>query len=322
VLVNDGPLGAASATVTDTLPAGLTLRSFTASAGTYSPTARTWSVGALASGASATLDLIATVDAGTAGSTRTNVARLSSTPGDLFADNDVASVSVAVQQADLQVKVTRDDATPTETEPLTWSVKVVNKGPHASKNITVDASLPAGIAFDSAEVPTGTYNAGTGQWTLAQIAALDSVTAVLHVHAASGYAALHDSAARAFAARRHQRSESGQRCGFGHGAHPEAGVPDPVGQLRRRWHAQPRDRRHRLPARFRDHQGRGDLGGGCAIEDDGGRPREGARDVDRGRGRHDPLARRGRLHRRLECGRQQLGRHLLLDRVPRGALGR
>ena len=57
---NRGPTGATGVVVTDALPAGLTLVSATPSQGTY--TAPTWTVGALAANASATLIVVATVD--------------------------------------------------------------------------------------------------------------------------------------------------------------------------------------------------------------------------------------------------------------------
>ena len=87
---NGGPDAVTALQVGDALPAGLTLVSATPSQGTYA--AGVWNVGALAVGASATLQLVATVDGTT---TVTNTAtRVSSSPTDPNAANDVASVSV------------------------------------------------------------------------------------------------------------------------------------------------------------------------------------------------------------------------------------
>ena len=87
---NAGPDAVTALQISDSLPAGLTLVSATPSQGTYA--AGVWNVGALAVGASATLQLVATVN-GTTTVTNTAV-RTSSTPVDPNPANDSASVSV------------------------------------------------------------------------------------------------------------------------------------------------------------------------------------------------------------------------------------
>ncbi|MAW85348.1 MAG: hypothetical protein CMJ42_02340 [Phyllobacteriaceae bacterium] len=63
---------ATNVTLTDSLPAGLTYVSSTASAGTYDETTGVWTIGDVANGTPVTLDISATVDAGQAGQTITN----------------------------------------------------------------------------------------------------------------------------------------------------------------------------------------------------------------------------------------------------------
>ncbi|WP_157477099.1 DUF11 domain-containing protein, partial [Lysobacter sp. Root690] len=58
---NNGPSAAAGVNVNDQLPAGYTLVSATPSVGTYNAGTGVWAVGALASGANATLQIVATV---------------------------------------------------------------------------------------------------------------------------------------------------------------------------------------------------------------------------------------------------------------------
>ncbi len=67
---NNGPAQASNVSIDDALPAGLTAGTITPSQGSY--TAPTWTIGTIGCGASATLTIQATVDAGTAGSTITN----------------------------------------------------------------------------------------------------------------------------------------------------------------------------------------------------------------------------------------------------------
>lgn len=73
-LTNAGPSDATNVAVSDPIPAGLTLISVNLSAGTYNNTTGVWSVGGLASGASATMEIIARV---TAPGTITNTAQVS-----------------------------------------------------------------------------------------------------------------------------------------------------------------------------------------------------------------------------------------------------
>ena len=98
-VTNGGPDDATGVEVTDALPAGLTFVSATASQGSYQAATGVWSVGSLAVGETAGLQIRATVDDGTAGTTLTNRALVSAvdqgdpTPGD---DAATAPVVVAV----------------------------------------------------------------------------------------------------------------------------------------------------------------------------------------------------------------------------------
>ena len=89
VTVHDGgPDDATAVQVTDALPAGLAFVSSSASQGTYTVATGIWDVGALANGATATLQIVVTV---TGSTPVTNVAtRTLTTPGDPNAANDTA----------------------------------------------------------------------------------------------------------------------------------------------------------------------------------------------------------------------------------------
>ena len=91
-LTNLGPNAATGVTVTDLLPAGLTFVSATPSQGTYNNTNGVWTVGTLASSASVTLQITATV---VSASAQTNTATIShSDQFDPIASNNTASVTV------------------------------------------------------------------------------------------------------------------------------------------------------------------------------------------------------------------------------------
>ncbi|MFD0598320.1 DNRLRE domain-containing protein [Catellatospora coxensis] len=99
-VANAGPAGATGVAVTDQLPSGLTFVSAAPTQGTYTSATGLWSVGSLAAGASATVQIVARV--ATTGQ-KTNTAQVSaaspadvdSTPGNgVPGEDDQASVTV------------------------------------------------------------------------------------------------------------------------------------------------------------------------------------------------------------------------------------
>jgi uncharacterized repeat protein (TIGR01451 family) len=72
-VTNNGPSDATGVSVTDTLPSGVTYNSDTPSQGSYDNSTGVWDVGNLASGASATLILVVTVDSSTTGTLTNDV---------------------------------------------------------------------------------------------------------------------------------------------------------------------------------------------------------------------------------------------------------
>jgi uncharacterized repeat protein (TIGR01451 family) len=104
VVTNVGASSAADVTVADPVPAGLTYAASSATAGSY--TSPMWSVGALASGASASLTLSATVNLGQGGATITNTASVTATLYDASPANNAASASLVVQATTLSGAVT------------------------------------------------------------------------------------------------------------------------------------------------------------------------------------------------------------------------
>jgi LPXTG-site transpeptidase (sortase) family protein len=95
-LNNNGPSQATGIVLTDTLPAGITLR--TPTPASYNPSNGRWSVGTLANGASATLRLSATVDPDSLGKIIVNsIDGLYSDTPDLNLNNNTASATFSVQ---------------------------------------------------------------------------------------------------------------------------------------------------------------------------------------------------------------------------------
>src|SRR4029450_8604845 len=139
-LTNDGPNSATPVTGSDLLPAGLSFFSASPSQGTYVSGTGVWTVGSLASNASTTLAIVATV---TSAALITNTAQVSdsgefdpdSTPGHSKpAEEDQDSVTLAPvpQTADLRLDKVVDNATPTVGDQVTFTITLVNDGPNTA----------------------------------------------------------------------------------------------------------------------------------------------------------------------------------------------
>ncbi|MGH2570871.1 MAG: DUF11 domain-containing protein, partial [bacterium] len=179
-LHNAGPDSATRIQVTDKVPAGLTLSSWWASQGAYSAGTGRWAVGSVGKGDSAMLVLDTVVDAGTAGTTITNVARIASLgEGDSKSANDADTVSVHVPGADLSVHKAVDEAAPNEGHPASWTISITNLGPDSVAAIVVEDKLPAGVTYAAHVASQGTWDPSTGLWAVGGLAAGDGATLVI-----------------------------------------------------------------------------------------------------------------------------------------------
>jgi uncharacterized repeat protein (TIGR01451 family) len=182
-LKNNGPSDATGVTLHDLLPAGLTFVSANPAKGAYDSTTGTWTVGNVANGASTTLVLQATVASPAAES---NVASV--TASDVFdpkPSNNTAQAVVTPQQADLHLIKTVNDPTPNVGDTVTFTLTLTNQGPSAATNVTVNDLLPAGLTFQSATPTQGTYNAGTGIWSVGTLANQATVRLTITARVAS-----------------------------------------------------------------------------------------------------------------------------------------
>jgi uncharacterized repeat protein (TIGR01451 family) len=164
--------------VTDLLPAGFTFVSSTPSVGTYNSTTGVWTVGAVNTGASATLSIVATVTTigakiNAAEVTAADQADTDSTPGNratIPGEDDTATVTVTPAVSDLSLTKTVDDATPDRNQNVVFTLTLTNGGPQTATNVTVTDLLPAGMTFVSSNPGGGTtYNSTTGVWTVASL---------------------------------------------------------------------------------------------------------------------------------------------------------
>jgi uncharacterized repeat protein (TIGR01451 family) len=174
-LSNNGPDAATNVLLSDVLPAGLTFQSSTPSQGTYDSSTGVWTVGTVTGGGSQTLLLVARVASPDPQTNTVTIAHADQF--DPSTTNNVASATeTPQQQSDLSVAKTVDNARPNVGDLATFTVTATNNGPSPATNVTVSDLLPAGLTFVSATTSQGTYDSGTGVWTVGTVASGTSQT--------------------------------------------------------------------------------------------------------------------------------------------------
>ncbi|MBW1298793.1 DUF7507 domain-containing protein [Aquimarina litoralis] len=192
---NGGPNDATGVEVTDQVPNGYTIVGTpTVSQGTYTVGTGVWDVGTITNSGTATLTVVATVNAT---GTYVNVAEVTasdnfdpdSTPNnDVLAEDDQDDADPGVDPvSDLSltkgVVLTTDadtsgGATPGDT--VTFTVTVSNGGPNDATGVEVTDQVPNGYTIvGTPTVSQGTYTVGTGVWDVGTIT--NSGTATLTV---------------------------------------------------------------------------------------------------------------------------------------------
>jgi uncharacterized repeat protein (TIGR01451 family) len=142
----------------------------------------TWSVGALASGASATLTR--PLDVLAAGIYEKRFVRNTSLPSDPVAVNDFVSLTpTPLIGADLALVLTSSSPTPTVGDVITFTLTITNNGPAAATGVIV-SELSASGYQNVAPVSTmsqGSYHSSTGLWAVGTLASGASATLTRHV---------------------------------------------------------------------------------------------------------------------------------------------
>src|SRR5262249_48611109 len=142
-LTNKGPDTATNVSVSDPLPAGLSLVSATPSQGSYA--GGVWTVGTVAPSAAPTLTLAALVvspDAETNTATISHSDQFAPNPG-----NNQAAATVTPQQAELVLGKQVSPAEQMQGFNVTYTFILHNNGPSAATGVTVTDPFPAGLTI-------------------------------------------------------------------------------------------------------------------------------------------------------------------------------
>ena len=183
-VTNNGPSDAAGVTVTDPLPAGVTFVSAD-NGGVESGGTVTWSVGALANGATTDLHVTVSLDAGLS-TDLSNTATVTASTPDPDGSNDSATqvTTVVPVSASSDLSITKTDSADPATAgtDLTYTLTATNNGPANATGVTITDPLPAGVSFVSADTG-GTESAGTVTWDVGALAngATAIVTVTVHI---------------------------------------------------------------------------------------------------------------------------------------------
>jgi uncharacterized repeat protein (TIGR01451 family) len=176
-VTNDGPSIATNVRVRDTLPVGIGYVLNTPSQGTYdSVVTQVWDVGTLNPGTSATLVIRAIrSDASITVNTAEVIAADQPDPdsphnNQVAGEDDQSSVTVPSQSVDLAVSKTVNNPTPNVGDNVTFTITATNlTASTTATNVGLSDILPPGLTYQSNTASTGTYNTGTGVWSIASL---------------------------------------------------------------------------------------------------------------------------------------------------------
>ncbi len=173
-VTNNGPSNATGVVYEDILPTGLTFVNYTSSQGVYDSGTGLWTVGAIANGGTASLNVSATVDSATSFVNTVQLSDVEET--DTVEANNMAQVQLVGTSRDVNLSVQKsvDDTTPVYNQTVTYNVSVTNEGPIGATNVRIDDDLPDGVNFVSSNATQGIYDSSTGIWNVGSLASGES----------------------------------------------------------------------------------------------------------------------------------------------------
>ena len=161
---NAGPNTATNVLLSDLLPVGLILQSANPSQGSYNSTTGIWSIGTMAHPSTVTMTIVALANQT---GFFTNIAHVNATELDPHQDDNTAAVTIKVNpSADLAVNKVVNNSSPNVGQNVIFTITVTNNGPDTGTFVQVVDNIPAGLIYVSSNAGQGSYNPGTGVWTI------------------------------------------------------------------------------------------------------------------------------------------------------------
>ena len=169
-VTNHGPDNASNVVVNDLLPNGLQWLSDTGG-GAYDHTTGIWTIGSLANGTNATLNI--TVNVTVSGQQLTNMVNVTSTTHDPNPTNNQDTAIVNGQPtAELSIAKSVDTPNAYVGEIVNFTITVTNNGPSDATGVIVDDYWPTGLNLLSTSDPThfSLIGANIYRWTIGNLA--------------------------------------------------------------------------------------------------------------------------------------------------------
>ena len=142
-LTNNGPINATGVIVYDALPEDVTYVSSTADQGSYDTSSGNWTVGNVDNGASIKLTIKVTVNSETGAFAIDNGTQIIYTDQpDSNLNNNIATASITVNGAELEITKSVDTVTPGEGDTVTYYITVTNNGPLKATGVAVKTFYP------------------------------------------------------------------------------------------------------------------------------------------------------------------------------------
>ena len=178
VVRNQAEAGATGVDLATALPPGLSFVSATPSRGTYDPATGAWTVGAVEGNTPVALQIVARLTSPDPQTVTAEVASqdqpdADSTPGNNDpAEDDQASLTLSPSYVDLALQIETSDAAPPVGSDVTLTVTLDNDAAATSdaSGVAVAVPLPAGLQFRSVTAGQGSYDPGTGRWSVGGLA--------------------------------------------------------------------------------------------------------------------------------------------------------
>ncbi len=171
-ITNSGPDNATGIVVTNRIASNFNFTGSTATAGIFTPTAGTWVIPTLASGANATLTISGrarnfTPITSTAEITRADQSDPDSIPGNADpTEDDIATVVVIPNAIDLSVTGAIDNLKPVVGDIVTLTYTVTNSGQSTATGVELTALIPPGVTTIVSGTTQGIYAPATGLWVV------------------------------------------------------------------------------------------------------------------------------------------------------------
>ncbi len=182
-VTNHGPSAADGVSLSDELPAGLSNATYSLDGGAKTAWSSPLDLGTMAAGTSHTIEIYADVDPGLTG-TLSNTATVSSDTSEPAQDqypNSDTCANTVTSQTDLEVVKTDATDPVVAGEDLSYKVTVTNHGPSDATGVEVTETLPDGVSYVSATPSQGSYDPGSGVWSVGDLADGASATLTLVV---------------------------------------------------------------------------------------------------------------------------------------------